>query len=211
MKFLKITLPLLVVAAVVAGCGGAINATIGGTIAGLASGNSVGLTNTSNGDVITYAFNSSSTNFTFDKSVASGSSYNVTVTTQPTNQICSVTNGNGTVDSSGDSVTNISVTCTAGTGTTVPLTASVVGLASGAQLVLTDVAAGTLTVTGTATTAGGGTLNQNFPTSLLPGAVYNTKITTQPTTGPTCAILNTSGSGTIPATGNPTPIAISCS
>jgi len=208
MKFLKVASLVLVIAAVVSACGGSKNATIGGTISGLASGSSVGLTNTSNGDAITYAFTTSGNTFTFDKSVSSGSSYNVTVTTQPTGQTCSVTNGSGTVDSTGDSVTNIQVTCTAGSGTAVPLSASIVGLASGATLVLTDVSAGTLTVLGTAASASG-TITQNFPTSLLPGSVYSTTITTQPS-GQTCTILNTSGAGTIPTTGNPSPEAISC-
>jgi len=210
MKFLKITSIILAVAATLVGCGGAVNATIGGTIVGLASGSSVSLTNTSNGDVITYAFSSSSNTFTFDKSVGANDSYNVTVSTPPVNQTCSVVNGNGTVNSSGSSITNIEVTCTAGSGTAVPLTASVVGLNAGAVLVLSDVAAGVLSVTGNSTTASGGTLNQNFPTSLLPGAVYNTTVKTQPS-GQTCTILSTSGSGTIPTTGNPSPEAISCS
>lgn len=210
MKFLKITSLLLVVAAAVSGCGGSTNATIGGTISGLASGNSVGLTNTNNGDTLIYTFNSSSNTFTFSKSVDSGSSYNVTVSTQPTNQTCSVVNGSGTVNSSGDNVTNIEITCTAGSGTSVPLTASVAGLALGANVVLTDIAAGSLIVTGTSTTATGGTLSQNFPTSLLPGAVYFTTITTQPL-DQTCIILNTSNSGTVPSTGNPSPVAVSCS
>jgi len=43
MKFLKITSIILAVAATLAGCGGAVNATIGGTIVGLASGSSVSL------------------------------------------------------------------------------------------------------------------------------------------------------------------------
>jgi hypothetical protein len=208
MKLLKIASLVLVVAAVVAACGGSVSATIGGTVSGLASGASVGLTNTSNGDVITYAFTTASNTFTFDKSVSSGSSYNVTITSQPTGQTCSVTNGNGTIDSGGDDVTNIQVICTAGAGTAVPLSASIVGLASGATLVLTDVSAGTLTVTGTAASASG-TITQNFPTSLLPGAVYSTTITTQPS-GQTCTILNTSGAGTVPTTGNPSPEAIAC-
>ncbi len=209
MKFFKITSLVLVVAASVAGCGGAVNATIGGTIVGLASGSTIGLTNTSNGDVITYTFSSSSNTFTFDKSVGANDSYNVTVSTPPANQTCSVTNGNGTVDSSGSSITNIEVVCTAGTGTAVPLTASVAGLNSGAVLVLTDPAAGVLTVTGNATTAAGGTITVNFPNSLQPGAVYNSSVTSV-SGGQTCSFLSATNQGTVPATGNPSPEAVSC-
>lgn len=209
MKFLKFTSLVLGIAGLVTACGGTHSGTIGGSVSGLASGNSVGLTNTSNGDALTYTFTSSSTSFTFSKSVDSNSVYNVTVTTQPINQTCSVTSGSGTVNNSGDNVTNVQVICTAGTGTAVPLSASVVGLTSGAVLVLSDVAAGSLTVTGTTTTASGGTLSQNFPTSLVPGSVYNTSVKTQPT-GQTCTVLSNSGSGTVPTTGNPSSVAVSC-
>ncbi len=193
----------------IGGCGGSVNATIGGTVTGLASGNSVGLTNNST-DTLTYTFSSSSDTFTFDKSIAAGSSYDVTVTTQPTGQVCTVTDGTGTVSSSGTNVTSVLVTCAVGSGTDVSLTASVAGLASGATLVVTDIAAGKLTITGTTTTADGGTETENFPTSLAPDAIYSTTITTQPGNGQTCTILNSSGSGTIPTSGDPSPVAISC-
>jgi len=208
MKLLNIASLLIVTAVAVAGCGGATNAQIGGTVVGLGSGSSVGLTNNGT-DTITYTFSSSGNTFTFNKSVGAGSAYDVTVTTQPTGQVCAVTSGSGTVSSSGAAVTNVLVTCTAGSGTAVPLTASVAGLASGAQLVLTDSAAGVLTVTGNAVTAAGGTVSLNYPTSLAPNAIYNSTITTQPS-AQTCVILNTSGSGTVPSTGSPSPVAVAC-
>jgi len=194
------------------GCGGATNAKIGGTVVGLASGNSVGLTNNGT-DTLTYTFSSSSNSFTFNTSVASGSAYVVTVSSQPTGQVCSVTNGSGTVNSSGSNVTNVLVTCTTGTGTTVPLTASIGNLAAGATLQVTDGnggagTAGVLNVTGTAVSASS-TITANFPFNLAPGSIYNAVITAT-TGGQTCTILNTTGAGTIPATGNPSPIAISC-
>ena len=208
MKLFKIIPLLLMSALAVSGCGGTVNATIGGTVVGLASGNSVGLTNNGT-DTISYSFNSSSNSFTFDKSVASGSAYSVTVTTQPAGQVCSVTNASGTVTSNGGNVTNVLVTCTTGSGTTVPLTVSFVGLAAGQTLMISDVSAGTLTLTGTAASASGTTVSANFPFSLAPGSVYNAKITSQPTTQ-NCTILNTSGAGTVPASGDPSPVAVSC-
>jgi hypothetical protein len=209
MKIFKIILLVATVSAALNGCGGSVSATIGGTVTGLASGNSVGLTNNSD-DTITYTFSSSSETFTFDKTVSSGSSYDVTVTTQPTGQVCTVSNASGTVSSSGSDVNNVLVTCVIGSSTDVSLTASVTGLDSGAELVLTDVAAGKLTITGTSVTASGGTATENFPTSLAPDAIYDTTITTQPTNGQTCSILNSSGAGTIPTSGDPSPVAISC-
>jgi hypothetical protein len=209
MKINKIISLVATISAALAGCGGSVNATIGGTVTGLASGNSVGLTNNST-DTIIYKFSSSSETFTFDKSVSSGSSYDVTVSSQPTGQVCTVTSGSGTVSSSGSDITSVLVTCVIGTETDVSLTASVTGLASGAELVLTDVAAGKLTLTGSSTTAAGGTETENFPTSLAPDSIYNTTITTQPSNGQTCSILNSSGSGTIPTSGDPSSVAVSC-
>jgi len=209
MKINKLISSVAIISLVLSGCGGSLNATIGGTVTGLASGNSVGLTNNST-DTITYKFSSSSDTFTFDTSLSSGSSYDVTVTSQPTGQVCTVTSGTGSVSSSGSNVTSVLVTCVVGTGTDVSLTASVAGLASGAQVVLTDLAAGKLTLTGTAVTAAGGTETENFPTSLAPDAIYDTTITTQPTNGQTCSILNSSGSGTMPTSGNPSSVAVSC-
>ena len=209
MKILKIISLVATISVVLNGCGGSVSATVGGTVTGLASGNSVGLTNNST-DTITYAFSSSSDTFTFDKPLSSGSAYDVTVTTQPTGQICSVTNNSGTISTSGSDITNVLVTCVIGSATDVSLTASVTGLDSGAELVLTDVAAGKLTITGSSLTASGGTATENFPTSLAPDSIYDTTITTQPANGQTCSILNSSGSGTIPTSGDPSPVAISC-
>jgi len=206
MKFFRFA-SLVALAAALSACGGNNGtATIGGTVSGLASGNSVGLTNNTNGNTLIYTFTTSSNTFTFSQSVSAQSAYNVTITTQPTNQTCSITNGAGTVDAGGDDITNIEVICSSQSGTAVPLQASVVGLNDGAVLVLSDVSAGTLTFTGT---AAGGTITQNFPVSLLPGSVYNTTVKTQPT-GETCTI-NSTGTGTVPTTGSPSAEAIICS
>ena len=79
--------------------------TVGGTVSGLNIGNVVILRN-NNADELTRTANG---NFVFDASVAQGSTYNVTVFTQPTNQTCTVTNGGGTMGST--NVTNVSVVC----------------------------------------------------------------------------------------------------
>ncbi|HEB60950.1 MAG TPA: hypothetical protein ENJ06_03900, partial [Phycisphaeraceae bacterium] len=82
--------------------------TVGGTLSGLASGNTVVLQN-NGGDDLSLSANGS---FTFGTALADGSSYSVTVLTQPTspNQVCAVSNGSGTV--SGANVTDVSVVCT---------------------------------------------------------------------------------------------------
>ena len=78
--------------------------TIGGTITGLTS-TGLALQNNS-GDNQTVA--SGTTSFTFATALASGTTYSVTVSTQPSGQICTVTNGSGIATAN---VTNVSVSC----------------------------------------------------------------------------------------------------
>ena len=77
---------------------------VGGTVFGLSG--TVVLQNNS-GDDLTITSDGA---FTFDTAIADGSAYNVTVATQPASQICTVTDGTGTM--SGADVTNVAVTCT---------------------------------------------------------------------------------------------------
>lgn len=85
--------------------------TVGVTVSGLAASESVMLQN-NGGDDLSANANSS---FNFSTSVAEGSPYNVTVLTQPTTQICSVTNGSGIMGAA--NVTNVGVTCVTNTTT----------------------------------------------------------------------------------------------
>jgi subtilisin-like proprotein convertase family protein len=77
--------------------------TIGGTVTGL-SGTLVLRNN--GGNDLTIATNSA---FTFSNAVVTGSPYNVTVFSKPSNQSCNVANGSGTVGAT--NVTNVTVTC----------------------------------------------------------------------------------------------------
>ncbi len=77
--------------------------TVGGTISGL-SGTLVLKNN--GGDSLAVAANGS---FTFATAIAFGGSYVVTVGTQPSEQICTVTSGSGTA--SNTNITNISISC----------------------------------------------------------------------------------------------------
>ena len=76
---------------------------IGGTVSGLSG--TVVLVNNS-GDDLTVSTNGS---FTFDTLAAAGASYYVTVSTNPSGQFCTVSNGSGIVVAS--NVTNVSVSC----------------------------------------------------------------------------------------------------
>ena len=83
--------------------------TIGGTITGLTES---GLTLDNNGAValvVPYTTGqSSSSSFTFGQSVPSGSTYDVTVGSQPSHETCTVSAGSGTVSAN---VTTIAVSC----------------------------------------------------------------------------------------------------
>lgn len=203
MKFLKTTLPLVIVAVAIAACGGSLNAKIGGNVTGLAGGTSVGLLN-NGADAITVSANG---NFTFSQTVSSNGAYLVTVNSQPTSETCTVQNGSGTVNSRGNDVTNVQVNCVTGSTTTSAVSASVSGLASGATVVLLDNGVDALSVTGTATTAAGGTITKLFSTPLTIGSNYSVTVGTQPT-GHTCTVTN--GTGRIPTTGSAASAIVTC-
>jgi len=81
--------------------------TVGGTVSGLETGNSLTLQNNM-GDDLHITDNG---NFTFATALTDGSDYAITVKNQPTDpkQLCEVTNGTGTL--SGENVSNVDVTC----------------------------------------------------------------------------------------------------
>ena len=80
--------------------------TVGGTLSGLSSGQSIVLQN-NGGDDLTLSADGS---FTFASPLADATAYTVTILTQPDGQTCTVSNGSGTV--AGAPVTDVTVTCT---------------------------------------------------------------------------------------------------
>jgi hypothetical protein len=76
---------------------------VGGTVSGLES---KGLELQSNGDKLAIAANGK---FMLPSSLPEGSPYDVTVATQPENQVCSVTDGRGAVEQA--DVASVIVTC----------------------------------------------------------------------------------------------------
>ncbi|MDH4262852.1 MAG: hypothetical protein OEV78_07410 [Spirochaetia bacterium] len=94
--------------------GGSTTYTIGGSVSGLSTGNSVTLQNNLADDLIV----SSNGSFTFSTRVAANSAYSVSVKTpQPAGQVCSVSSGTGTAASNVSTV-YILCTLTGGTGIT---------------------------------------------------------------------------------------------
>ncbi|MGA7339780.1 MAG: choice-of-anchor tandem repeat GloVer-containing protein [Terracidiphilus sp.] len=89
--------------------GGSTTYTLGGTLAGLSTGQSVSLQD-NGGDTLTLSANGV---FSFPMSLDAGSAYAVTVHSHTPGIACPVSNGSGTVGSS--DVTEIAVSCAAGT------------------------------------------------------------------------------------------------
>jgi hypothetical protein len=163
--------------------------TVGGAISGLTA---PGLVLANGSDTLSVPTGTSS--FTMPTAVAYGSSYAVTVATQPTGLACEVSNGTGTIGA--DAVTNIAVTCTDKPPT---VGGSISGLGSTPGLVLIN---GTDTYT---VPAGATSFQLDAPQS--PGTAYAVRVQSQPA-GMTCSAGN--GFGTMPShdVGN---IAVTCS
>lgn len=80
-------------------------ASIGGTVNGLATGNSIGLLDNGANNLTVTADGA----FTFTQTINYGSSYNVSISTLPTGQPCTLTYGTGTVSTA--NVPNVNVIC----------------------------------------------------------------------------------------------------
>ena len=179
MKFLKTTqiLSAASLSLFLAACGGGDLSfgTVGGTVTGMNSGQSVTLQN-NGGDDLTVTGN---TPFTFATSLVELTKFTVTVLTQPAGQTCVVTRGVGVIPNDGSTANKVTVTCAANT-----LGGVVTGLAPGASMTL-DSGAGVQT-----------TVTQNgvftFPGLLAAGTAYAVTVVTQPA-AQTCTVANPAG------------------
>jgi hypothetical protein len=162
--------------------------TVGGTVTGLSG---TGLVLQNNGaDNLTITANGA---FTFATAIVSGGAYSVTVLTQPSAEMCTVTGGSGTVSAN---VTSVAVACGPPLGDTIGGTIS--GL-SGSGLVLQDNATDNLSITTNGTFT--------FGTGIAGGGAYAVTVLTQPKNpAQTCTV--TGGSGT--ANANVTTVQVGC-
>jgi hypothetical protein len=150
--------------------------TVGGLLSGLNDGNNITLQNNGADDLDLTADGS----FTFVTEVDNGANYDVTISSQPADQECTVSNGSGTID--GANITNVVVDCGA---------------------ILVKLVAGTVTgLVGTAKLQlnGGSDLLVvknglfNFTDQFTGGEAYAVTVLTQPV-NQNCTVSN--GSGTI--------------
>lgn len=155
------------------------DAPIGGTLSGLPTGQQIVLQNNASDD-LTLTRNG---DFRFDTRLKAGDRYSVSVLTPPAGVNCTVSNGSGKVNSRGDGVFGIKVTCDTGPS----LGGTLAGLQAGTSV--------TLSSNGMSLQ-----LAQNgffqFKNSLPAGTAYQVTVVQQPLQGQ-CSVSN--GSGTIVA------------
>jgi hypothetical protein len=163
---------------------------IGGTVSDLATGESVILAN-NGANPLSVSANGA---FTFPTLVAKNGSYNVTLATQPTGQVCSVSNGSGANLAS--TVVDVRVVCAT---STFKISGSVSGLASGAKLVLENNGADTLNLSANGAFSFAAPVNYD--------GSYAVTVISQPT-GATCTVSKGSGAG---VTAVVTNVAVVCS
>ncbi|MFO0679870.1 MAG: fibrinogen-like YCDxxxxGGGW domain-containing protein [Polyangiaceae bacterium] len=178
----------------------AANVTVGGRVSGLLG---TGLTLSNSGaDTASVAQDGA---FTFGTAIAPGTTYAVTVASQPTNpsQTCSVTSGSGTATAN---VTDVVVTCVTNTyfvgGTVSGLDLSDAGTADGGSGALR------LAVTGgqTVEVAANGTFR--FAQKIASGTSYTVTVAAQPTNPPHVCTL-AGATGTVVA-GDVTSVSVNC-
>lgn len=177
-----------------AGCGGGSSGpayhTVGGSVSGLTSADSLILKD-NDGDAITVSSNGS---FTFPTPVAAGSSFGVTIASQIPGKTCTADDASGSIASS--DITTIRIVCGPAKYT---IGGSLSGLAPGTSVVLSDNGGDPLTLSANAAFT--------FSTSVTAGNTYAVTITTQPA-DQTCVVSG--GSGTATDT-NVTSLQITCS
>jgi hypothetical protein len=168
-------------------CSGAPES-VGGTLWGLGSSSSVTLQD-NGGNNVTLTSNGA---FAFSQKVAYGAAYDVTVLAQPLGQVCTVTNGSGTISGN---VSNVTVTCTAKHYT---IGGNLQGLGAGKSVTLQDNGGDNLVLTATGPFT--------FATT-VPGATMYTVTVAFPPSGQTCTVTN--GTGTV-ALANVSDVIVVC-
>lgn len=178
------------VAVVLAGCGGYVYTTVGGTVTGLTTGSVLILKTDTNYTSRLTADGS------FSFRVASNASYNITVALQPNPVNCTVSNGSGKMTSEA-AINNVSVKCIpnvqiGGTLTNLPDASSVTLAVNGDTLYPT-------------------TLGANGPFTysryVVDGQPYTVTVTSPPA-GKVCLVSN--GSGTVSSANPPVNVNVDC-
>ena len=153
--------------------------TVSGTVSGLGAGKQLILQNNLS-DPTTI---SASGGFKFNTNVPLNGSYSVTVSSQPTGQMCTVSNGTGS--GVAGNISNVQVTCS---DNSYSIGGTLSGLRPGLQVTLLNNGANSTIVP-----TNGSFI---FSTSIAHGSSYAVTVGTQPT-GQSCTVANGSGSGVV--------------
>ncbi len=150
--------------------------------------------------------------------VVSGQAYDVTVTSQPVAQVCSVVNGKGTADNTNlANAKNVAVYCVPG----VPVRVTLAGLKTGLFITLSNNAndsdlltlvANTAAPTTTTDSSGVTKTTSNaspFNKNLLNGNPYAVAVKTQPV-GQTCVVVNDKGNAVLVSPIVPIDVTVNC-
>lgn len=156
------------------GAGTSSSFSVGGTVSGLGTGQSVTLAD--NG--ATALAITANGPFTFSTPLASGTTYAVTVQSASNGVTCAVSGGSGTVTGA---VASVQVTCQA---STYAIGGSLSGLATGASVTLQNNGADALVLSASG--------NFSFSQPIADGSSYDVTVSTQPA-GETCSVANASG------------------
>lgn len=163
--------------------------TIGGTITGLDGITGLILTNSVDGSTLSVAVASGA--FAFTQTYLDGTTYNVSVSTQPNHPVqnCVTTNGVGTI--AGANITNITIACTS---IAFPIEVTAVGIASG-TLSIRNNNSELLTISTNGL--------HRFPTNIITNNSYSLQVVSTPANHQ-CILNSTSGTvtGTISITAN---------
>lgn len=147
---------------------------ISGSTTGLAPGESLQLQN-NGADTLDVNSNGA---FQFPISLADGTGYNVTISSQPATQTCTITNASGTL--AGAAVSNISINCVENNYL---IGGIVSGLQQGDTVILQNNASDDLPLSADGVFA--------FPTTLTSGQPYSVTVAVQPTApSETCTVTN---------------------
>lgn len=182
---------------------------VSGTVTGLATGSTLQLVNNADSaNTVSVAGSSSPTSFTFSQKIAAGSSYAIAVGTQPSGQICQVSNASGA--SATSNISNVKVNCAANTGTTTGLGSSGGGVPGGGGTggngngtttfnvggSVTGLASGSLTLLNNGDTTPPLTVSSNgaftFGAPMVTGGTYAVSVSAQPT-GQLCSVGKATG------------------
>lgn len=166
--------------------------TLGGTVSGLSG--TVVLQNSDSQEVSVSAEGS----FQFANALADGSSYSVSVLTQPDSQTCSVTNASGTIDD--EDVSNVTVTCS--DNPTYSISGDLSNLNSSLSVEL-QIRVGD----GPTVTLSSNGSSQTLFSGLEDGTSYEINVLTEPT-NQVCNVTN--GTGTISG-GDVSDVVVTCS